>query len=291
MVTAPDSTTSMSTRRWENRAWTGAGGLIVFRSMTPNQTGKVRSVDSQATHEEHVAAMKNYYQRTAQSYNSWHCDPADESSHNYAVREVLRLLSQDKHSTLLDVCCGTGRCLRAALDAGYDVQGLDVSVDLLKIAETELKIPKERLHCGDATKLPFADKSFDISCIMGALHHSAMPQAIISEMIRVTRRAIVVSDEANHLHGGVKRLLTKLGIFNPVYRLIFRRPPRTTRRLITSDGDGPTFVFSIEEILPSIRASFPNVKCLTFYGRPGRQIRAYWLPRWFARQGIITAQK
>ena len=267
-------------------------GLVVFHLMLPNQLRNNYLTESQATHVEHVAAMKQYYERTAESYNSWHCNPADKSSHNFAVREVLKLLAQDKRSTLLDVCCGTGRGVRAALDAGYDAQGLDLSGHLLKIAETELKIPKERLHCADATKLPFTNNSFDVTCILGALHHSAMPQAIISEMIRVTRRAIVVSDAANQLHGGVKAILIKLGIFNPVYRLIFHRPPRTTRRLIkSSEGDGPTFDFTIEEIMPGIKACFQEVRCLTFYLLPGRQICAWWLPRLFARQGIIVAQK
>jgi ubiquinone/menaquinone biosynthesis C-methylase UbiE len=256
-----------------------------------NQIKDNTCVESKATHAEHISAMKEYYRQTAANYNAWHCNPADKSSHNYAVREVLKVMSQNKLTSLLDVCCGTGRCVRSALDAGFDAQGLDISPDLLKIAETELKIAKERLHYGDATKLPFPDQSFDVSCIMGALHHAAMPQTIINEMLRVTRKAIVVSDEANHLHGGIKQVLIKLGVFNPIYRLIFRRPPRTTRRLITSDGDGPTFDFSIEEILPSIKTTFPEVKCLMFYGLPGRQIRGFWLPRLFARQGIIVAQK
>jgi hypothetical protein len=118
-----------------------------------------------------------------------------------------------------------------------------------------------------------------------------MPRTIIAEMIRVTRRAIIVSDEGNHLHGGVKEILTKLGVFDPLYRLLFRRPPRTTRRVILSDGDGPTFDFSIEEIMPMIRESFPEVKCLTFYRLPGRQVCGFWLPRLFARQVVIIAQK
>lgn len=259
--------------------------------MKPNENGEQQRNESLKLHLEHIESMQGFYQRTAQRYNTWHCNPSDASCHNYAVREVLKLLAENKNQSLLDVCCGTGRCVRAALDAGYDAQGIDLSPDLLKIAETELKIPKERLHCGDAAKLPFDDQSFDITCVMGALHHSAIPQSIIDEMLRVTRKAVIISDEANHMHRGVKSVLVKLGIFDVVYRIIFRKPRRPGRRLITSDSDGPTFDFSVEEIMPSVQASFAQIKCLTFYRFFGVQICAYWFPRLFARQCVIIAQK
>lgn len=43
--------------------------------------------------------------------------------------------------------------------------------------------------------------------------------------------------------------------------------------------------------MPAIKRSFQDVRCLTFYRLLGGQVCAYWLPRLFARQGIIIAQK
>ena len=230
--------------------------------------------------------MIAYYDRTASNYNSWHCDPNNESSHNFAVREILQTMQSINASSLLDVCCGTGRMIHAALNSGYHAMGIDVSPALIEIGRKD--IPKERLIIGDATNLPFQDNSFDVSCILGALHHTPQPRRIVTEMIRVTRKAIIISDEANHFSGGIKRLLIQVGLFNPLYQIIFRRKPRTHRRQITRDGDGPTFVFSIEEIIPILRQNFSEFRCLTFYRFGSHQFASYKFPRIFAKQGVVT---
>ena len=118
-----------------------------------------------------------------------------------------------------------------------------------------------------------------------------MPRVVIAEMMRVAKNAIVVSDEANGLSGGIKSILVRLGLFAPIYRLLFRRPPRQHRRQLNSDGDGPTFVFSIEEIIPQLKSRFSNFKCLTFYRIGPWQICSYHFPRIFAQQGVITVSR
>lgn len=245
--------------------------------------------ESSLLHKEHVERMIKYYDRTAGNYNAWHCDPNNESSHNFAVKEILQTMLMVGASSLLDVCCGTGRAVRAALDCGYSATGIDVAPALLEIAYEKLSIPKVCLVKGDATDLPFPDNSFDVSCILGALHHTAQPSRIVTEMIRVTKKAIIVSDEANHVTGGIKQLLIAMGLFEPLYRMIFKRKPRTHRRQITSEGDGPTFFFSIEEIIPILRQNFSKFRCLTFYRIGSRQIASYQFPRLFATQGVVTA--
>jgi SAM-dependent methyltransferase len=159
------------------------------------------------------------------------------------------------------------------------------------VAEREFKIPRSRLHCLDATRLPFPDDSFDVVCILGALHHSAMPYTIISELIRVTRRALVVSDVGNRFAGGIRQLLISLGVFTPVYRLLFRREPKIVRRGVTSESDGPAFDFTLEEIIPTIRGSFSSVRCLPSYSFRSVNVAGYWLPRLFASHGVIVAEK
>jgi ubiquinone/menaquinone biosynthesis C-methylase UbiE len=246
--------------------------------------------DDISTHQNHVERMVAYYARTASQYNKWHCDVSNDSSHNYAVREVLGLMNRVKAKTLLDVCCGTGRAVRAALAAGFDARGIDVSMELIEAGVRDLKLPPNRLAVGDATKLPYADRSFDVACVFGALHHTARPRAVVSEVLRVARSGVVISDEANHFSGGCKSVLIRMGIFEPVYRMIFRRPPRTQRRQVNSDTDGPAFVFSIEEVIPLVKARFPKSKCLTFY-RVGNklQVCSYRFPRLFARQAVFSA--
>jgi len=118
-----------------------------------------------------------------------------------------------------------------------------------------------------------------------------VPERIISEMLRVTRYAVVVSDSGNNFHGGVRQILKRLGVFKPVYQMVFRRPPRTLRRRIDSEGDGPTFDFSIEEIAPMIAAVFPKVKRYQFYRLGGTRFFSRFYPKIFARQVVLIAHR
>ncbi|MST93999.1 MAG: class I SAM-dependent methyltransferase [Pedosphaera sp.] len=138
--------------------------------MNPKPTER-SPTEVSALHQTHVKDMVNYYARTAKQYNAWHLGLTDNSNHNCATRAALGLLAANPGASLLDICCGSGRCIRAALDAGHDAHGVDISAEMLAIAEKELKIPPERLRCGDATKLPYPDNAFDFSCVLGALHH------------------------------------------------------------------------------------------------------------------------
>jgi len=242
-----------------------------------------------ATHRSHLEQMVAYYAGTASSYNAWHCDPQDNSPHNSAVRETMALVKKLGARSLLDVCCGTGRAVKAALDAGINARGIDISRELLDVGVRQMGIPAARLDHGDATSLPYADRAFDVACIFGALHHSARPRAVVGEVLRVARLGVVMSDEGNHLSGGIKAILRQLGVFEPVYRAIFRRAPRERRRQSVSETDGPTFLFSIEEVIPLVRARFPHFKCLAFYRAGKWQVCSYRLPRLFARYGVVSA--
>jgi ubiquinone/menaquinone biosynthesis C-methylase UbiE len=243
------------------------------------------------THQEHVSRMRDYYAKTAHLYNSWHCDPSNSSSHNYSIRELVRLIERSNAKSMLDVCCGTGRAVKSVLDFGIDARGIDISPELIQVGVNELGIPIDRLSVGDATALPFEDAQFDVSCILGALHHTARPKAIIGEMLRVSKRGIIVSDEGNHFSGGIKSALVSMRIFEPVYRMLFKRPPRQSRRQFASDGDGPTFVFSVEEVIPQLREKFPLIRTLTFYRIGKIQTCAFWYPRLFAKQVVVIATK
>jgi SAM-dependent methyltransferase len=81
---------------------------------------------------------------------------ADGDSGRSARAVVLRLLG-DGPGRLLDVGCGTGAHTAAFAEAGWDVTGVDVSDDQLRLARArQVDVVK-----ADASKLPFGDASFD----------------------------------------------------------------------------------------------------------------------------------
>jgi ubiquinone/menaquinone biosynthesis C-methylase UbiE len=90
---------------------------------------------------------------------------------------TLRLI--DKYlpgrGRVLDVGGGPGRYTIKLLKRGYTVSLLDLSPELLAIADQQLKtlhLAVEGLYLGDARKLEaFEDNSFDVLLVMGPLYH------------------------------------------------------------------------------------------------------------------------
>jgi SAM-dependent methyltransferase len=113
--------------------------------------------------------------------------------------EMERLLSGAGDScTLLDV--GTGladipaavRRLAGRLSIGLTAYGVDEAASLARISQGLL----DGSVCADARRLPFADASVDVVTCSQLLHHFTDEQipAVLRELSRVARRAVIVSD-------------------------------------------------------------------------------------------------
>jgi ubiquinone/menaquinone biosynthesis C-methylase UbiE len=117
------------------------------------------------------------------------------------------------HSRVLDIACGTGTLSLELAKMNHEVTGIDLSQDMLKKALKKTKNDNVTFICGDATKLPFGDNSFDVSIITLALHD--MPEAIrlkvLKEMKRVTRKEgkIIIADYNTELKNGFLKWVEK----------------------------------------------------------------------------------
>lgn len=98
------------------------------------------------------------------------------------VREVM------PEGKILDVGCGTGVLAGRLAAAGYEVTGVDPSAGMLKhVSESGAGV---EAVLGDATELPFDDRTFDLTMCVAVMHHVADPEAVhrsLGEMVRVTR--------------------------------------------------------------------------------------------------------
>jgi len=74
------------------------------------------------------------------------------------------------HCTLLDIGCGTGRALKAALDRGLEPIGIDLSSNQLEEA-VKLVGNDVRLIKADARSIPLPDRSADMVLMIALLHH------------------------------------------------------------------------------------------------------------------------
>lgn len=86
----------------------------------------------------------------------------------------------------VDICCGTGRQLTLLHGAGFVCAGVDLSTPMLRIARHRCP-PDVDLRHEDASRMSFADGSFDVAVLSLALHDKDLGKRadILAEALRV----------------------------------------------------------------------------------------------------------
>ncbi len=107
------------------------------------------------------------------------------------------LFAQTAACSVLDAGCGEGFAMREVLgliDAGQQpesVVGLDGSAGALHIARS---LHSQRVFAAaDLQEIPFADQSFDLVMCMEVLEHLDRPERGLAELVRVSRRWLLLS--------------------------------------------------------------------------------------------------
>jgi 2-polyprenyl-3-methyl-5-hydroxy-6-metoxy-1,4-benzoquinol methylase len=103
--------------------------------------------------------------------------------------EMKRRLSQETHrirffkkarrrGRLLDIGCGMGYFLLACRDAGYEVEGMDISADSAAYVRYELKIP---VAVGTIDEVDYPPATFDVITMWHFLEHAREPARYIQK--------------------------------------------------------------------------------------------------------------
>jgi demethylmenaquinone methyltransferase/2-methoxy-6-polyprenyl-1,4-benzoquinol methylase len=100
-------------------------------------------------------------------------------------RAVVRAVDARPGERVLDLAAGTGTSSEPFVRAGADVVPTDFSLGMLRVGKA--RRPDLALTAGDATRLPFADASFDVVTISFGLRNVVDTPAALREMLRVTR--------------------------------------------------------------------------------------------------------
>ena len=103
-----------------------------------------------------------------------------------ASSDTLARLLGSGDGRCLDLGCGTGLHIEAVAGLGWRVTGVDISADQLRIAHTRAGQVAE-LVLGDASALPFDDRSFD--AVVSMYTHTDVDDfsALVREGARVLR--------------------------------------------------------------------------------------------------------
>lgn len=100
-------------------------------------------------------------------------------------RAVVRALDVRPGERVLDLAAGTGTSTDPFADLGARAVAADFSLGMLRVGRR--RRPDLSLVAADATRLPFANGSFDAVTISFGLRNVVDPDAGLAELLRVTR--------------------------------------------------------------------------------------------------------
>lgn len=132
------------------------------------------------------------------------------------AEKIARLAEPLPTDSGLDLACGPGTFTMALARKAKQVFGFDLTPALLDLARRKASaegVENVTLICGDATALPFGDRSLDVAVCGYSLHHMSEPRLALEEVARVLRPGgrlavvdLFVPDGADEeTHNGVER--------------------------------------------------------------------------------------
>ncbi len=231
-----------------------------------------------------VQKQREYYARTAAQYDEMHVAERDE--HSVALAAFTGLAALHKPTSILDIGAGTGRAvdqLRASWPECRLV-GVEPVAALREVGHAR-GVPVNELVDGDVLDLDYPDDSFDFVIQTAVLHHVPDPARAVSEMMRVAKLGVMLSDANRYGQGSApsrvfKDVLRRLNLMNAMIYV-------QTRGKMSkwSEGDGLYWSYSLFDNLAQLRTKFPNVLIMNTLPMAGTD------PRFGSPQAMLFATK
>lgn len=121
-------------------------------------------------------AVQEFFDRLAPGWD------ADLVRNEETIKLILDEAGVKKGARVLDVACGTGVLIPDYLARGAaSVTGIDLSPEMVRIAQAKFTQEKVKILCGDAEKTRF-DGLFDVIMIYNAFPHFSDPEALIAHL-------------------------------------------------------------------------------------------------------------
>lgn len=123
-------------------------------------------------------------------YSAWRASSLGEIVEALERRLLLRLAGDPRGRAVLDVGCGDGTLTLALARAGAaSVAGCDIDARMIAHAVARAARQQDAVHytVADATRLPFADRSFDLVTVVTVLAFIPDAEGAVREMARVLK--------------------------------------------------------------------------------------------------------
>jgi len=132
---------------------------------------------------EDESSLSEAWERHAGDWARWTRRPGHDVYHERLNWPAFRVLLPPPGRRTLDVGCGEGRAGRALHADGHRLVGIDSSPTLVALAREAGGY--EELECGDAARLPWSSRAFDLALAYMTLHDMENLQGAVSEIARV----------------------------------------------------------------------------------------------------------
>jgi len=192
-----------------------------------------------------VLIQRRYYAETAAQYGAMHSHEGDADPRTLSM--VRALLGMVEARSALDVGAGTGRAIRYLLDhmPGLSVRGIEPVGALIEQAIQKNGVPEDLIAQGVGEALPFGDASIDVVFSFAILHHVPKPDAVIREMLRVARKAVIIVDGNRFGQGSWPVRLLKLALYKAGLWGVVNYLKTGGDGYLITPGDGLAYSYSV----------------------------------------------
>jgi len=192
-----------------------------------------------------VVIQRQYYTETAVRYEQMHEHEGSGNTENFDF--IIAMLRMLQVKTVLDVGTASGRSLPSLKSAIPElfVCGIEPVRALLDQAVVRGNTASGAVVQGSGDALPFADKSFDGVCEFAILHHVAHPGTVVGEMLRVAKKAVILSDSNRFGQGPMLLRFVKLFLYKTHLWGAFNYLRTSGKGYQITEGDGLAYSYSV----------------------------------------------
>jgi len=163
--------------------------------------------------------IKEYYEEEALVLNDhqkemYFGDPWNTYRHDTRLQLILDLIEDISFSSFLDVGCAEGFYIGLLSRNFGSSESFGMGLDIAKNYLLKAKgiMPNSSLIVGDSHKLPFKKNVFELIFCSEVLEHVLNPEAVLKELVRVSKKYVLVTVAGENFFYFFAR---KLGLVKP----------------------------------------------------------------------------